>query len=46
MPPRKGGRGKVLAVRTYMGRLPQKGVYVLGFSYIEGKGFHLLKLKH
>ena len=36
MPPRGGGGGQVLAVRAYMGRLPQKGVYVLGFSYIEG----------
>ena len=31
-----GGRGRVLEVRAYMERLPQKGVHVLGFRYIEG----------
>ena len=36
--PRGGGGegGRVLAVRAYTGRLPQKGVHVLGFRYIEG----------
>ena len=32
----EGGRGRVLEVRAYMERLPQKGVHVLGFRYIEG----------
>ena len=31
-----GGRGRVLEVRAYMERLPQKGVHALGFRYIEG----------
>ena len=31
-----GGGGRVLEVRAYMKRLPQKGVHVLGFRYIEG----------
>ena len=31
-----GGGGRVLEVRAYMKRLPQRGVHVLGFRYIEG----------
>ena len=30
------GRVRVLEVRAYMERLPQKGVHGLGFRYIEG----------
>ena len=37
------GRGGVLPMMDYTGRLCPKEVSFSGFKYMKGKGFHLLK---